>query len=326
MIRRIKNATCALKKHFFRIGETMKTYRELLTLSSPTACGLGNFDGVHLGHQKLIKELLKQATIRNLESTILTFEPHPSKILYPDKADPLIMTLKQKENVIKTYGIDNLVLIPFTRDFSNIDYEDFIYDILIKKCRAKTIVVGFDYRFGKKGAGNARILKEICRKEGIDTIIIPPVTYEGKIVSSTLIRSLIRNGNVKKAREFMARPFSIEGIVVYGDALGRELGFPTANVSYSPDIVLPANGVYAVLVAWQGRILKGIANIGIKPTFNKNQITLEVHIFNFNEQVYGETLEVIFVEKIRDEIKFEGVSRLIDQIKKDVAMAKKILS
>jgi riboflavin kinase/FMN adenylyltransferase len=305
----------------------MKIYRELLTinLSGPTACGLGNFDGVHLGHQRLIKELLKQARIKSLESTILTFEPHPSKILNPDKADPLIMTLKQKENVIKSFGINNLILTPFTRDFSKIDYKDFIYDILIKKCQAKTIVVGFDYRFGNRGAGTAHILKEICGKEGIDAIIIPPVTYEGKIVSSTLIRSLIRDGNVKKAGEFMARPFSIDGIVVYGDALGRKLGFPTANVSYSPDIVLPANGVYAVRVVWQGSILKGVANIGTKPTFNKNQTTLEVHIFNFNKQIYGETLEVIFVEKIRNEIKFDSVSELINQVRKDFVRAKNIL-
>jgi len=305
----------------------MKTYRELLTinLTSPIACGLGNFDGVHLGHQKLIKELLKQSKIRGLESAILTFEPHPTKILQPEKTDPLIMTLKQKENVIKSFGIDNLIFAPFTRDFSKINYKDFIKDILIKKCRIKTIVVGFNYRFGNMGEGNAAILKEVCGKEGIDTIIIPPVTYEGKVVSSSLIRSLIMDGNVKKAGEFMDRPFSIEGTVVYGDARGRRLGFPTANVSYSPDIVLPAHGVYATLVIWQSRTLKGVTNIGTKPTFNKNQTTLEVHIFNFNEQIYGETLEVVFVEKIRSEIRFETPSELINQVKKDFAEAKNIL-
>jgi len=305
----------------------MKTYRELLTINpaGPMACGLGNFDGVHLGHQRLIKELLRQSKIKDMESAILTFEPHPTKILQPEKTDPLIMTLKQKENVIKSFGIDNLIFAPFTRDFSRINYKDFIEDVLIKKCRAKTIVVGFNYRFGSMGEGNAAILKEICGKEGIDTIIIPPVTYEGKIVSSSLIRSLISEGNVKKAGEFMDRPFSIEGAVVYGDARGRRLGFPTANVAYSPDIVLPARGVYATLVIWQGKTLKGITNIGTRPTFNKSQTTLEVHIFNFNEQIYGQTLEVVFVEKIRDEIRFEGPAELISQVKKDFARAKNIL-
>lgn len=305
----------------------MKTYRELLTmnLAGPMACGLGNFDGVHLGHQRLIRELLKQSKIKGIESAILTFEPHPTKILHPEKTDPLIMTLKQKENVIKSFGIDNLIFAPFTRDFSRINYKDFIKDVLIKKCRAKTIVVGFNYRFGSRGEGNAAILKEACAKEGIDTIIIPPVTYEGKIVSSSLIRSLIREGNVKKAGEFMDRPFSIEGTVVYGDARGRKLGFPTANVAYSPDIVLPAHGVYATLVIWQGKTLKGVTNIGTKPTFNKSQTTLEAHIFNFNGQIYGQMLEVVFVEKIREEIRFDGPSELISQVKKDFARAKNIL-
>lgn len=305
----------------------MKTYRELLTINlpKPIVCGLGNFDGVHLGHQMLIKELLKQSKIRGLESAILTFEPHPAKVLNPEKSDPLIMTLKQKERVIKSFGVHNLIFAPFTKDFSQLNYKDFIYNILIKKCRVKTIVVGFNYKFGNKGEGNADILKEICGKEGIDTIIIPPVTYDGKVVSSSLIRSLIMDGNVKKAGEFMDRPFSIEGTVVCGDALGRKLGFPTANVSYSPDIVLPAHGVYATIVIWQDRTFKSITNIGTKPTFNKNQTTLEVHIFNFNKQLYGETLEVVFVEKIRDEIKFESPSELIDQVKKDFASAKNIL-
>lgn len=304
----------------------MKTYRELLNINfpQPIVCGLGNFDGVHLGHQKLIKELMKQSKIRGLESAILTFEPHPAKVLHPKKSDPLIMTLRQKERVIESLGVHNLIFAPFTEDFSRLNYKDFIYNILIKTCRVKTIVVGFNYTFGNRGEGNAVNLREICSNEGIDAIIIPPVTYDGKVVSSSLIRSLIMNGNVKKAAEFMNRPFSIEGAVVCGDARGRKLGFPTANISYSPDIVLPARGVYATLAIWRDCAFKSITNIGIKPTFNKNQTTIEVHIFDFNEQIYGETLEIVFMEKIRDEIKFESPLKLIDQVKKDIEIAKKI--
>ncbi|WP_422445724.1 bifunctional riboflavin kinase/FAD synthetase [Thermoanaerobacterium sp. DL9XJH110] len=305
----------------------MNIYRELssLNISTPTACGLGNFDGVHLGHQKLIKELVKQSKIRNLQSTILTFEPHPSKILRSDKADPLLLNLKQKEKIIESFGIDNLVLVPFTREFSKMNYKDFIYDILIEKCRARVVLVGFDYRFGYKGEGTAHVLEDICRAEGIDTVVIPPVTYEGRIVSSTLIRSLISNGDVKKAGAFLGRPFGIQGTVVYGDAVGRKLGFPTANISFSPDIVLPASGVYAVLVEWQEKTFKGVANIGTKPTFGKNHVTLEVHLFNFNQKIYGETIEVFFIDRIRREVKFDSVSDLICQVKSDFVKAKNIL-
>lgn len=305
----------------------MKTYRDLTTINlpEPIVCGLGNFDGVHLGHQRLIKELLKQSKIRGLESAILTFEPHPAKVLYPEKSEPLIMTIRQKERVIESLGVQNLIFAPFTKDFSKLNYKDFIYNILIKKCRVKTVVVGFNYTFGNKGEGNAGILKEICSNEGIETIIIPPVIYDGKVVSSSLIRSLIMEGNVKKAREFIGRPFSIYGTVISGDARGRKLGFPTANISYSPEIILPAFGVYATLVIWQDKIFKSITNIGTRPTFNKNQISVEVHIFDFNEQIYGEALEVVFIEKIRDETKFENQSKLIEQVEKDFAVAKNIL-
>lgn len=306
----------------------MKTYRQLsgIKFSNPTVCGLGNFDGVHLGHQKLINELLKQSQIRKLESVILTFEPHPSKVLRADKSDPLIMSLRQKENVIKSLGIDNLIFAPFTQKFSQIDYKDFIYDILIGICKVKVVVIGFDYRFGCDGKGTANDLQEICSKEGIDTIIIPPVTYEGKIVSSTLIRALIESGDVKKAAEYMGRPFCIEGNVVYGDGLGRKLGFPTANISFSPDIILPAPGVYAVKVLWHNKAYKGIANLGIKPTFQKHKTTLEVHIFNFNQQIYGEYMEVNFIENLRGEIKFRSVSDLVAQVKNDIIEAKKIFT
>ena len=226
----------------------METQKEmsLLKLCSPTAVGLGNFDGVHLGHQKLLAELKNLSVKKNLKSVIITFEPHPSKVLNPQKADQLITTSSQKESIIRSYGIDFLVFSPFTIEFSKINYRDFIYDHLIPKYNAKLIIVGYDYRFGYKGEGNAARIKEICKDEGIDVVIVPPVTYEGKIVSSTLIRSLIRKGDVLKARELLGRYFSIKGKIIHGDGVGTKLGYPTANVTIPADIILPACGVYAV--------------------------------------------------------------------------------
>jgi len=305
----------------------MITYTKLdtLELKRPTACGLGNFDGVHLGHQKLIKEMVRQARLKHIDSSIITFEPHPSKVLNPEKADPLILTSRQKEKLIKAFGVHNLILAPFTQEFSKMHYKDFIEDILIKKCKAIVVVVGSDYRFGYKGEGNSELLKELCQKRGMETIIIPPVTHKGLIVSSTLIRSMIKAGDVKSAGEFMGHLFSIEGKVVHGNSIGSTLGFPTANIAFSEEIVLPDYGVYAVLVKYGDRRYEAIANIGRRPTFNGSDVTLEVHIFDFNKQLYGEFIEVFFVDRIRKEIKFNSPLELKKQIKSDSEEAKETL-
>ncbi|TYP54298.1 bifunctional riboflavin kinase/FAD synthetase [Thermosediminibacter litoriperuensis] len=309
----------------------MKVYRELDTLlaETPTACGLGNFDGVHLGHQKLIDELVTMANKKGLESFIVTFEPHPSKILCPEKSSPLITLLRQKQKVIEAYGVKNLVVVPFTRKFSQMSYEEFVNCVLIDKLKAKLVVVGYDFRFGSGGRGTVEKLIMMGREKGFDTLIIPPVTHEEKVVSSTLIRSMIERGDMREARALLGRPFSIEGKVVAGEAIGRKLGFPTANISFSPEIVMPAYGVYAVLVSRAGKIYKGIANVGEKPTFkskiSNSQPTLEVHIFDFNEQIYGEEVEVYFIERIRDERLFSDAKSLAQQVKQDFLKARSIL-
>jgi riboflavin kinase/FMN adenylyltransferase len=305
----------------------METYRNLSLLGfcSPTAVGLGNFDGIHLGHQKLLAKLKDLSVKKNLKSVIITFEPHPSKVLNPQKADQLIMTSSQKESIMRSFGIDFLVFSPFTTEFSKINYRDFIYDHLILKYNAKLIIVGYDYRFGYKGEGNASYIEEICRDEGIEVMIVPPVTYEGKIVSSTLIRSLIRRGAVRKARELLGRYFSIKGKIIYGDRVGTKLGYPTANVSIPADVILPACGVYAVLVSRGSKTYQGVANLGYKPTFNGKEIRLEVHIFNFDQEIYGEEVKVEFIENIRKEVKFNNVEQLVAQVKNDSLTAKSIL-
>lgn len=309
----------------------MNVYSNLdaLAVKTSTACGMGNFDGVHLGHQRLINELVTRADKEGLESFVITFEPHPSKILCPKEAPPLITSLEQKRKIIESFGVKNLLLIPFTKKFSQMSYEEFINRILIEKLNAKLIVVGYNFQFGRGGKGTAEKLKSIGEQKGFETLIVPPVTVNGRIISSTLIRSMIERGEVKEAKALLGRPFSIRGKVVKGEALGRKLGFPTANVFLSPQIIKPAFGVYAVLVSRDGKIHRGVANIGQKPTFKNRKgacnVTLEVHIFDFEQQIYGEEIEVYFIERIREEKPFHDVESLAFQVKNDIMKARSIL-
>lgn len=305
----------------------MKTYYDLVNtkITKPTACCLGNFDGVHLGHQSLINVLLMNSQERNLESVILTFDPHPSRILNPCKCDPLILTLNQKERIIREFDIDHLIFAPFTQEFSKKSYEEFFYEVLVDKINAKVVVIGFDYKFGNKGEGNAKVLTELCLKNGIEPVILPPIMKDKKIISSTLVRDSVKAGDVKKAQSFMGRPFSVEGIVSKGDGVGSKLGFPTANISFKKDMLMPARGVYAVKVLWQGQVYKAVANVGNKPTFNGNDIKLEVHIIDFAKPLYGETIEVFFIDNLRKEVRFNKIEDLVKQVTKDMVNAKKLL-
>lgn len=305
----------------------MKVYRDLSSITIPnyTACGIGNFDGIHRGHQKLVQTLLQYSQSRNLDSLIFTFDPHPSRVLSPKNSAKLIMTQNKKKQLIESYGIHHFVLAPFTQEFSKMEYKDFIYNILIDKCRAKVVVIGFNYKFGYKGLGTAENLKQLCNEIGVDTVIIPPVTYKGKIVSSTLIRSLLEKGDVKSAAKYIGRPFTVEGFVQHGKGIGKNLGFPTANVSLENELVLPPRGVYAVLVSWNNNIYKGVANLGTKPTFNGNDLVLEIHLFEFDDILYGEKLEVSFIQNLRSEVKFDKPEDLAKQVQRDLLSAKEIL-
>lgn len=305
----------------------MKIYTSLdfLQLNNPTVCGLGNFDGIHIGHQMLIKKVIDIAYKKDLEPTIITFHPHPSKILTPTESVPLILTLNQKKKIFKQFGIKNLVLLSFNRRFSKITYKDFIKHILINKCNSKVNVVGYDYTFGYKGRGNAELLKKICAKKAIETYIVPPVTYHDIPISSSLIRKLIKSGELAKVIKLLGRPFSIAGNVVSGKKIGKKLGFPTANVKLPKNIVLPPRGVYATLIKIDDCIYKGAANLGIQPTFNGKTINLEVHLFNFARDIYNENIEVFFVDRLRKEKKFDTVFDFKKQVKKDFIKASRIL-
>lgn len=305
----------------------MRIYTRLdsLQLNNPTVCGLGNFDGIHIGHQMLIKKVVDIADKKGLEPTIITFHPHPSKILTPTESVPLIITLDQKKEIFRQLGIKNLVLLPFNRRFSEITYNEFIKYILIDKCKSKVNVVGYDYTFGHKGRGNAELLKRACIKEAVETYIVPPITFNDTPISSSLIRKLIRSGELTKVTELLGRPFSITGNVVNGNKIGKKLGFPTANINLPENIVLPPRGVYATIINIDDCIYKGAANLGFKPTFNEKTINLEVHLFNFTQDIYSEKIEIFFVARMRKEKKFDTVFDLKKQVKKDFVKASNIL-
>lgn len=306
----------------------MRIYTNLdsLQLKHPTACGLGNFDGIHLGHQALISKLLDIAYKESLEPTIITFDPHPSEILTPDRPTPLLIPLEQKKKILEKLGIKNLVLVPFSREFSKITYQDFVKNILIAKCRPKINVVGFDYTFGYKGRGNAKLLKQICAKKKIRTYIMPPITHNNMPISSSLIRSLVKSGNMSKIPEFLGRPYSISGVVVGGNRIGKKLGFPTANINLPQNVILPPKGVYASVINVEGNTYKGAANLGLKPTFDGKTTNLEVHLFDFNQNIYGKNIEVFFIDMLRKEKRFKSAIDLQKQIKKDFVEVLKILS
>ncbi len=294
---------------------------------------IGNFDGVHIGHQALFHEVIEKADSISGTSVAITFNPHPAKILKQKGHLPLITIHEQKIELIEKTGIDVLICIPFTREFAQLPALEFVRDLLIKRIGMKAIVVGNDYAFGKNREGNTDFLKACSKEYDFEVIVADWIsissatsnTLPGRI-SSTKIRKLIADGRVAKAQQVLGRYYQIRGIVAKGrDRGGKLLGFPTANIEIQ-DELCPKKGVYAVIVEHNGLKHKGVANIGYSPTFNDNIFTIEVHILDFNENIYGGNIRVNFVKRIRDELKFSGISELSEQIKKDIDKARSILS
>jgi len=291
-----------------------------------TVIALGNFDGVHLGHRELVRRTREKAAQVNGTPTVLTFDPHPMKVLQPDCYPPMLLSKEEKIRILSELGIKSLIMLPFTEKVAGLSPGDFVKDILVDKLRINSSVVGYNYTFGCKGAGNAEMLSRLNAEYGISTVVVPPVEINGTEVSSTLVRRLLLEGNVGEAARFLGYyPFVVSRVVT-GDRRGRQMGYPTANLDLPEDILIPANGVYAVRVQVNGQVLKGVANIGIKPTFSQNQPkNLEVHCFNFADNIYCIKMKVEFVERIRGEIGFSSVNDLVNQIKTDAEKAKQLL-
>lgn len=284
--------------------------------------GLGNFDGVHIGHQKLISELVDLA--EEVESTpaVFTFSPHPLAVLNPENCPPQLLTQESKQKLIAKLGVKVLLMVPFNLEFSNLAPEDFVKGVLHEELNVRGLVVGYNYTFGRRGSGTPELLERLSSKYSYRIKIIPPVMVEGQVVSSTLIRNLLMQGDVNNAAKFLGYYPFVEGKVVLGDKRGSELGFPTANLEVDQNLLIPANGVYMTKVFIEGETYFGLANIGIKPTFQGQKRNIEVHLLDFYEDIYGKLIKVSFSRRLREEKRFSTPSDLAEQIKMDITEAR----
>ncbi len=285
---------------------------------------IGNFDGVHKGHVEIFMHLKERSRKLGLPSVVVTFEPHPLKVLAPGKAPSLITTFEQKSGLISAAGIDCLVVVPFTTDFSRTTAEDFVRFTLCDALGMRHIVIGHDYAFGKDRQGNFQTIQKIAIERGFTFEDMNPIGENDVIFSSSLVRKLVSSGDVRAASEILGRYHVISGSVVHGREIGHSLGFPTANISSNNELI-PKDGVYAVLASIEGQSVKGACNIGMNPTFEGGKHTIEVFLLDFNAQVYGCDIEICFVDRLRDVKKFLDISGLIDAIEYDVGKTRIIL-
>ena len=307
----------------------MKVINDLKEITEPlknAVLTIGNFDGVHLGHQALFHQVIEKANSIDGTSVVMTFEPHPIRVINSNKRFSLITLYEQKVELIGTTGVDALICIPFTLEFASIPARTFVKDILFDQIGMKAIVVGKDYSFGRNREGNVSLLKEMGEPLGFEVIISGWIQLEGGRISSTAIRNLVREGKVGAAKKLLGRYYQVRGTVVRGrDRGGRVLGFPTANLTLY-DELCPKTGVYAVTVEHDHGRYKGVANIGYSPTFKEGQFGVEVHIFDFDKSIYDQPIRLNFVQRLRDEKRFEGPGALAEQIQRDVEKAKQVLS
>ena len=294
--------------------------------SYPKICvGLGNFDGVHLGHQRIIKRLVEYARENQGTAAVFTFEPHPAMVLRPEAAPPLLLAPELKQRLIASFGVDILLAIPFTREFALLSPEAFVREVLCAEIGVAAVFVGYNYTFGHRGAGTPETLRELGARYGFTVEVIPPVLVGGQPVSSTLIRGLIAAGKVEEAQRYLGYYPVFAGTVVSGAKRGTELGFPTANLEVDSQVLVPANGVYAVKAVVDGEVFLGVANIGVCPTFAGDAPVwrrVEVFLFDFHGDLYGKRLEVSFTRRLREERCFRSVAELVEQIRRDVAAAR----
>lgn len=307
--------------------KNMHIYQGIKHLSSALASSvvtIGNFDGVHLGHQQLVENVVREAQYFGVPSVVYTFHPHPVKVLHPDRPTYRLFDLKDQQEQFEQRGIDFVIIENFTKDFSQVSPQYFLDHYIVAHLHPKTLVVGHDFSFGADRAGNIPFLEKYCAENGIRLIIIPPFHYQGSVVSSSLIREKLKNGEVEKANELLGRQYYLRGHVEKGFQRGRSIGVPTANIY--PDVeFLPRRGVYCTLTKVGQRLHPSVTNIGVNPTFaeNGNGIKIETHLFDFSAHLYGAEVEVFLLHFIRDEKKFSGIEELKSQIQNDMDEARR---
>lgn len=312
---------CAIIPPRMRIVRGLKNFTE--RLPSPVLT-LGNFDGVHLGHQAIFRKVVLRARVLGGTSVAFTFEPHPLKVLAPERSPKLLNTFHGKMKLLVTAGIDVVICANFTRAFADQNPEDFAREVLHEKIGVREVYVGYDYAFGKDREGSIDSLKRAGRTYGFTVGVIEAVRVNGVVVSSSTIREVIASGKVEDAAGLLGRHYAIEGDVVRGAQRGQQLGFPTANLKTANELI-PGFGVYAVLASVDGRAYQGVASIGVRPTFDAGPVSVEVFLFYFEGDLYGRQMEVSFIKRLRGEEKFPDAEALVRQIRKDVEDAKHAL-
>ena len=307
-------------------------FLDSLVFETPTVVTLGTFDGLHLGHQKIISDVVGETRERGAESVVVTFDRHPAELLRPENVPYFLTSFEDKVSLIADCGIDHLLVIPFNQKESERSAEDFVREILIGKLSTELLIVGHDVHFGNDREGNFGFLEQIAEQLDFEIRKVDPVMRskdDSEAISSTAIRRALRGGEVESATQMLGRPYSISGEVVYGDQRGRTIGFPTANLVLSSDLAWPADGVYAgIFTRTDGSSHKCAINVGRRPTFYEHADTslVEAHLLDFDDDLYGEICAVSFLHFLRSEKRFDGIDSLVEQLKDDVARTRSLLS
>lgn len=288
---------------------------------------IGTFDGIHLGHQAIFKKMKEEAAQCGGETVVITFYPHPRLVLYQDSVDlKFINTQQKKLERLQKAGIDHLIVIPFTDEFSRNSSEDFIANYVVKYVHPERIIIGYDHHFGKNREGNLQLLERLKEKYNFKVDQVAPYFVKGVAVSSTRIRNALHEGNVSEANLMLGYEYSISGKVVYGNGIGHSIGFPTANIEIANEYkLITANGVYACRAMVDGILYSGMGNIGVRPTIDHGDLTIEVNIFDFKQDIYGKEIIIQFVSRMRDEKKFENLDALKMQLARDKEMTLRLL-
>jgi riboflavin kinase/FMN adenylyltransferase len=301
----------------------VEIYDTVQQLNQDTAITLGTFDGLHIGHVKIIKQLVKDAKERNLKSVVYTFKNHPLSLNHSIETPSTIFKLDYKKEILEKLGVDILIFLTFDDAQKNIEPNYFIEEILVKKLRMKHLVVGYDYHFGKKAKGNTELLIKSSRKYHYSYDIVDPIKKDYVRVSSTLIRKLLANGKIKDANYYLGRPYSLEGKVIDGEKIGRKIGYPTANLELDNNFAILKPGVYITKTLLDGEFYYSVTNVGFNPTLKQSEFSVETYILDFDQSIYGKHIRVDFYKKIRDELKFKDVEELKEYIRWDVYNTKK---
>jgi len=283
-----------------------------------TVVALGNFDGVHLGHQRIIKDAVAFARRKRLPALAITFDPHPQQYIVPERGLKLLTTLSERRELLLKLGIDRVVVIKFTKALQNLSSCDFVRKILAKKLRAAFVFVGFDFAFGHKRQGEVRHLRKLGQQVKFKVLVVRPVKADHKAIKSSLIRNLITQGNFNRAVHLLGHPYQLTGKVIRGTGRGRALGFPTANLRLDLHKLIPQHGVYLGKVGKR----RAVVNIGARPTFGAGKVAVEAHILNFKKKLYSRILRVQLMRKIREELQFSDTKELSRQIRKDIAICR----